>query len=77
MCNHKTKLQRITRDVWAFVMIQILEWIDDNDNYGCMCCMCGEIFIGHKRSVVCDSCYVQGVMKDMEWEEEWTSKIST
>lgn len=29
---------------------------DSNDNYQCVCCHCGKVFIGHKRRVACDDC---------------------
>ena len=27
-----------------------------DNNYQCMCCHCGSIFIGHKREVCCPLC---------------------
>lgn len=36
------------------------DWLEDaeheNGNYNCVCCHCGEIFIGHKRRVCCRIC---------------------
>ena len=35
-------------------------WIEDfhheNGQYQCVCCVCKNVFIGHKRRVVCKEC---------------------
>ena len=35
-------------------------WIEDapheNGNYECLCCECDQVFIGHKRRVLCKLC---------------------
>jgi hypothetical protein len=41
---------------------QARNWFEDasheNGNYQCRCTDCGEIFIGHKRRVVCRTCAI-------------------
>ena len=36
-------------------------WTEDfeheNGNYVCKCTICGELFLGHKRRVVCKECF--------------------
>lgn len=38
------------------------DWPEDakheNGRYFCRCCICNEVFIGHKRRVVCRECAV-------------------
>ena len=31
---------------------------DDNMNYNCICAVCGDNYIGHKRSHICDKCKI-------------------
>lgn len=33
------------------------DWSHENGNYQNKCCDCGEIFIGHKRRVICRFCH--------------------
>lgn len=40
------------------------DWEEDfsheNGNYECRCCICGRIFIGHKRRATCKVCQNRG-----------------
>ena len=32
------------------------DFAHENGNYECVCCECGERFLGHKRRIVCRAC---------------------
>ena len=39
------------------------DWTEDfaheNGNYSCLCCRCGQAFVGHKRRVICKACFTE------------------
>lgn len=60
VCAELTELRNASQHIYTEQKISG-NWDEDkgheNGNYNCVCCKCGNTFIGHKRRVVCKICH--------------------
>jgi hypothetical protein len=55
--------EKIKQEIYSELLKNPGNWAEDNThengNYACHCVACKKQFIGHKRRVICKTCYIQ------------------
>jgi hypothetical protein len=79
--KNRQKIVNEALDRWKMEQPNTKDWVEDfaheNGNYQNKCCRCGEMFMGHKRRVVCKEC-MEGKLNITEYStpEEIADQVS-